>query len=142
MRREFNLIFWIGIVFFLGVSGLAGWSLLQLHNEIQLREETSLIEDKLGELYDTLLEADVTFLILKNFQDENDVKKLLKQLKQARRQVDELSKMVQVKSNIHHDVMDLREMVVEKVTLSEKLILNIDLEAPEPFERVLVLQDD
>jgi two-component system, sensor histidine kinase and response regulator len=142
MRREFNLIFWLGIVFFLGVSGLAGWCLLQLHNEIQLREETSLIEDKLGEVYDTLLEADVTFLILKNFQDENDVKKLLKLTKQARRQVNELSKMVHTTSNIHKDVLELREMVVEKSNLSEKLILNLDLEAPEPFERVLVLQDD
>ncbi len=142
MRREFNIIFWLGIIFFLGVSGLAGWSLLQLHNEIQLREETSRIEDKLGDLYDTLLEADVTFLILRNSEDESDMNKLLKLTKVARRQVDDLSNMVNLKSQIHGQVNDLHQMVVEKVNLSDKLMSNLDLEAPEPFERALVIQDD
>ncbi len=142
MRQRFNLVFWLGILAFVMVSSLSAWRLLQLHNEIHLRDQTSAIEQKLTELYNTLLEADVTFLVLRNSQAIPDAKKLLRLIKMARLQVDSLSVMVTPKSPIHHEVIDLHDMVSEKLSLSEKIMLNMDLESGPPLQRVLVIQND
>ena len=142
MRRWFNFIFWLGILAFVLVSSLSAWRLLQLHNELRLRDRTSSIEQKLTELYNTLLEADVTFLVLRNSQEISDARKLLRLIKLARLHVDDLSNMVRAKSPIRREVMDLHDMVSEKLSLSEKIMLNMDLDSGVPFQRVLVIKND
>ncbi len=127
---------------FVLVSSLSAWRLVQLHNEIRLRDQTSAVEQKLTDLYTTLLNADVTFLVLRDTGAVAEARKLLRLIAQARTSVTQLTNMVPPGSPIRSEVLRLDKMVSEKLSLSERVTLNINFNSGEPFQRVLVIKND
>lgn len=142
MKFRFKLVFFIGAFLLIMVSLLAGWSLVKLRAEIDLRRTYSALQVKLDDLLYSLQEADNSLLAYKLTENQEEYTSFQLNLTQAQREINDLVSLSEKSPEVQKGIRLLKYIMDEKIKITQSPEFQKNLSQSLRNKNFFAIRDD
>lgn len=142
MKRRLIFIFTTAMILLLSASIIAGRSFMQLKTGIKLREDAFELQSKLDEVFESLEEADVAFLIFRLAPNKENYDDFMFQMEESKKIMHDLISISRKNQFIGQDLLKLQKAVLEKFNVTHTTIVEHNFFYGRSVKKIITIKND